>query len=85
MNLTSERTPIARPTPAANSVVILVPSLALLYRLVLRGRSAPLRHEQREPGGDRSAAPHEVFHSLVILAAASHFVAMAGWIIPYAA
>ena len=28
---------------------------------------------------------HEVFHSLVILAAASHFVAMAGWIIPSAA
>ena len=28
---------------------------------------------------------HEVFHSLVILAAASHFVAMAGWIIPNAA
>jgi hemolysin III len=28
---------------------------------------------------------HEVFHSLVILAAASHFVAMAGWIIPRAA
>ena len=27
---------------------------------------------------------HEVFHSLVILAAASHFVAMAGWIIPSA-
>ena len=28
---------------------------------------------------------HEVFHSLVILAAASHFVAIAGWIIPHAA
>jgi hemolysin III len=28
---------------------------------------------------------HEVFHSLVILAAASHFVAMAGWIIPNSA
>jgi hemolysin III len=28
---------------------------------------------------------HEVFHSLVILAAAIHFVAMAGWIIPRAA
>ena len=28
---------------------------------------------------------HEVFHSLVILAAASHFVAIAGWIIPIAA
>jgi hemolysin III len=28
---------------------------------------------------------HEVFHSLVILAAASHFVAIAGWIIPNAA
>jgi hemolysin III len=28
---------------------------------------------------------HEVFHSLVILAAAIHFVAMAGWIIPNAA
>jgi hemolysin III len=28
---------------------------------------------------------HEVFHSLVIIAAASHFVAMAGWIIPTAA
>jgi hemolysin III len=28
---------------------------------------------------------HEVFHSLVILAAASHFVAMAGWIVPNAA
>jgi hemolysin III len=28
---------------------------------------------------------HEVFHSLVILAAASHFAAMAGWIIPNAA
>jgi hemolysin III len=28
---------------------------------------------------------HEVFHSLVILAAASHFVALAGWIIPNAA
>jgi hemolysin III len=28
---------------------------------------------------------HEVFHSLVILAAASHFGAMAGWIIPNAA
>jgi hemolysin III len=27
---------------------------------------------------------HEVFHSLVILAAASHFVAMAGWIVPNA-
>jgi hemolysin III len=28
---------------------------------------------------------HEVFHSLVILAAASHFIAIAGWIIPNAA
>jgi hemolysin III len=28
---------------------------------------------------------HEVFHSLVILAAASHFAAIAGWIIPNAA
>ena len=28
---------------------------------------------------------HEVFHTLVILAAASHFVALAGWIIPSAA
>ena len=28
---------------------------------------------------------HEVFHSLVILAAGSHFVAIAGWIIPNAA
>jgi hemolysin III len=28
---------------------------------------------------------HEIFHSLVILAAASHFAAMAGWIIPNAA
>jgi len=27
---------------------------------------------------------HEVFHSLVILAAASHFVAIAGWIVPNA-
>jgi hemolysin III len=27
---------------------------------------------------------HEVFHSLVILAAASHFVAIAGWVIPNA-
>ena len=27
---------------------------------------------------------HEVFHSLVILAAASHFIAIAGWIIPNA-
>ena len=25
---------------------------------------------------------HEVFHALVIAAAAMHFVAMAGWIIP---
>jgi hemolysin III len=28
---------------------------------------------------------HEVFHTLVILAAASHFIAMAGWVIPSAA
>jgi hemolysin III len=28
---------------------------------------------------------HEVFHSLVILAAASHFVAISGWVIPNAA
>jgi hemolysin III len=28
---------------------------------------------------------HEVFHTLVILAAASHFAALAGWIIPSAA
>ena len=28
---------------------------------------------------------HEVFHALVIAAAASHFVAMAGWVIPSAA
>ena len=25
---------------------------------------------------------HEVFHALVIAAAAVHFVAMAGWVIP---
>jgi hemolysin III len=25
---------------------------------------------------------HEVFHALVIAAAAMHFIAMAGWIIP---
>jgi hemolysin III len=25
---------------------------------------------------------HEVFHALVILAAVTHFVAMAGWVIP---
>jgi hemolysin III len=28
---------------------------------------------------------HEVFHTLVILAAASHFIALAGWVIPSAA
>lgn len=28
---------------------------------------------------------HEIFHSLVILAAASHFAAIAGWIVPAAA
>ena len=28
---------------------------------------------------------HEVFHALVIAAAVSHFVAMAGWVVPRAA
>jgi hemolysin III len=28
---------------------------------------------------------HEVFHTLVILAAATQFVAIAGWIVPFAA
>jgi hemolysin III len=28
---------------------------------------------------------HEVFHALVIAAAAAHFIAMAGWVVPAAA
>jgi hemolysin III len=28
---------------------------------------------------------HEVFHALVVLAAVAHFVAMAGWVVPFAA
>jgi hemolysin III len=40
---------------------------------------------QRPDPWPRTFGFHEVFHSLVILAAASHFAAMAGWIIPSAA
>ena len=28
---------------------------------------------------------HEVFHALVVLAAIAHFIAMAGWVVPFAA
>ena len=37
---------------------------------------------QRPNPWPRTFGFHEVFHALVIAAAAVHFVAMAGWVIP---
>jgi RNA polymerase sigma-B factor len=48
-------------------------------------RSAASLSRERSTSASRRDLVHEVFHSLVILAAASHFAAMAGWIIPNAA
>jgi hemolysin III len=55
-----------------------------LRRAALLRRRLRLRRLRPDPWPNTSGFP-EVFHSLVILAAASHFVALAGWIIPNAA
>ena len=49
----------------------------MIDRLVARGYAT-----RRPDPWPRTFGFHEVFHTLVILAAAAHFTAIAGWVIP---
>jgi hemolysin III len=50
---------------------------------VLYSAGAAIYATQRPNPWPRTFGFHEVFHTLVIAAAALHFVAMVGWVIPY--
>jgi hemolysin III len=52
---------------------------------VLYSAGAAVYATRRPDPWPRTFGFHEIFHVLVILAAAAHFVAMAGWVIPAAA
>ena len=66
--------------PLSAAPIVLLGLGALLYCV-----GAWVYAFQRPDPWPRTFGFHEVFHSLVILAAASHFAAIAGWIIPNAA
>jgi hemolysin III len=59
------------------------PPLALLVAGGLLYSAGAVVYATRRPDPwPRTFGFHEVFHTLVILAAAAHFTAMAGWVIP---
>lgn len=60
------------------------PLLLLGLGALLYGLGAGVYAFKRPDPWPNTFGFHEVFHSLVILAAASHFAALAGWIIPSA-
>ena len=59
-----------------------VPLALLIAGGVLYSAGAVVYATRRPDPWPRTFGFHEVFHTLVILAAAAHFAAMAGWVIP---
>jgi hemolysin III len=59
--------------------VVLLAAGGLLY-----SAGAIVYARQRPNPWPRTFGFHEVFHALVILAAAAHYVAMIGWVVPQA-
>jgi hemolysin III len=58
------------------------PLLLLLAGGLLYSAGAVVYATRRPNPWPQTFGFHEVFHALVIAAAAVHFVAMAGWVIP---
>jgi hemolysin III len=58
------------------------PGVLLALGGVLYTLGAVVYAMKRPDPWPRTFGFHEVFHTLVILAAVVHFVAMAGWVIP---
>lgn len=65
--------------------VQLAPLLLLGLGTLLYALGAAVYATRRPDPWPRSFGFHEIFHSLVVAAAASHFVAMVAWIVPGAA
>jgi hemolysin III len=59
-----------------------LPALLFMAGGLLYSAGAVVYARQRPDPWPRVFGFHEVFHTLVIAAAAVHFVAMAGWVIP---
>lgn len=62
-----------------------VPALLFLAGGILYSAGAVVYARQRPDPWPRTFGFHEVFHALVILAAAAHYVALVGWVVPAAA
>jgi len=58
------------------------PALLFLAGGLLYSAGAVVYARKRPDPWPRVFGFHELFHALVIAAAATHFVAMAGWVIP---
>jgi hemolysin III len=61
-----------------------LPSVLLLFGGILYSAGAVIYARQRPDPWPATFGFHEVFHALVIAAAAGHFAAMAGWVFPEA-
>ncbi|HEV2776789.1 MAG TPA: hemolysin III family protein [Solirubrobacteraceae bacterium] len=71
-------------TPQLVSALDAVPVALFVAGGVLYSAGAIVYARRRPDPWPRTFGFHEVFHALVILAAAAHYVAMIGWIVPEA-
>jgi hemolysin III len=71
-------------TPQLLRALDAVPVILFVAGGVLYSAGAIVYARQRPNPWPRTFGFHEVFHALVILAAAAHYVAMIGWVVPEA-
>ena len=72
-------------TPQLIRALDTVPVVLLVTGGLLYSAGAIVYARQRPDPWPRTFGFHEVFHALVILAAAAHYVAMIGWVVPESA
>ena len=71
-------------TPQLMGALDAVPVVLFVAGGLLYSAGAVVYARQRPDPWPRTFGFHEVFHALVILAAAAHYVAMIGWVVPEA-
>ena len=71
-------------TPQLVSALDAVPVVLFVAGGLLYSAGAIVYARQRPDPWPRTFGFHEVFHALVILAAAAHYVALIGWVVPEA-